>query len=88
MVWTPYEFWTDGKTSHCGIDVFEMMKDQGAKIANMMWTVEPDACAALGPPTPSRASARPARGPAGRYQASPALRLPLFTERSRDIFPR
>ena len=55
VVWTPYEFWTDGKTSHCGIDVFEMMKDQGAwKIANMMWTVEPDACAALRPADPTR----------------------------------
>ena len=55
VVWTPYEFWTDGKTSHCGIDVFEMMKDQGAwKIANMMWTVEPDACAALRPADPAR----------------------------------
>jgi hypothetical protein len=55
VVWTPYEFWTDGKTSHCGIDVFEMMKDQGTwKIANMMWTVEPDACAALRPADPAR----------------------------------
>jgi hypothetical protein len=55
VVWTPYEFWTDGKTSHCGIDVFDMMKDQGTwKIANMMWTVEPDACAALRPSDPTR----------------------------------
>jgi len=60
VVWTPYEFWNDGKTSHCGIDVFDMMKEQGVwKIANMMWTVEPDACAALRPADPSRV--RPAR---------------------------
>jgi hypothetical protein len=55
VVWTPYEFWIDGKTSHCGIDVFDMMKDQGAwKIANMMWTVEPEACTALRPADLSR----------------------------------
>ena len=55
VVWTPYEFWTDGKTTHCGIDVFDMVKEQGAwKIANMMWTVEPDACASLRPKDPSR----------------------------------
>lgn len=55
VVWTPYEFWIDGKTSHCGIDVFDLMKDQGAwKIANMMWTVEPEACAATRPSDASR----------------------------------
>lgn len=55
VVWTPYEFWTDGKTSHCGIDVFDLVKEHGAwKIANMMWTVEPEACAALRPKDPSR----------------------------------
>ena len=60
VVWTPYEFWNDGKTSHCGIDVFDMVKERdGWKIANMMWTVEPDACAALRPADPARV--RPAR---------------------------
>ena len=55
VVWTPYEFWRDGKTSHCGIDVFEMFKEQGTwRIGNMMWTVEPDACPALRPGDPSR----------------------------------
>ena len=55
VVWTPYEFWRDGKTSHCGIDVFEMVKQDGAwRIANMMWTVEPDACPALRPSDPAR----------------------------------
>lgn len=59
VVWTPYEFWIDGKTSHCGIDVFDLMKDQGVwKIANMMWTVEPDACAALRPKDASRVRPR------------------------------
>jgi hypothetical protein len=50
MVWTPYEFWRDGKTSHCGVDVFEMVKQDGAwKIGNVMFTVEPDACPAMRP---------------------------------------
>jgi len=55
IVWTPYEFWQNGKTSHCGIDVFEMVKDEGGwRIGNTMWTVEPDACAALRPSDPAR----------------------------------
>jgi hypothetical protein len=55
VVWTPYEFWRDGKTSHCGIDTFDLMKDQGQwKIVNAMWTVEPDACPAMRPKDPSR----------------------------------
>ena len=55
VVWTPYEFWIDGKTSHCGIDVFDMVKEQGVwRIANMMWTVEPSACPGLRPSDPSR----------------------------------
>jgi hypothetical protein len=50
IVWTPYEFWQDGKTSHCGIDVFEMVKQEGTwRIGHMMWTVEPEACPALRP---------------------------------------
>lgn len=60
MVWTPYEFWQDGKTSHCGIDVFEMVKEEATwRIANMMWTVEPDACLALRPSDPRRVRPTP-----------------------------
>lgn len=60
VVWTPYEFWSNGKTSHCGIDVFDMFKEQGTwKISHAMWTVEPDACPALRPSDPSKI--RPAR---------------------------
>ena len=59
VVWTPYEFWIDGKTSHCGIDVFDMLKERGVwRIANAMWTVEPAACAALRPADPSRVRPR------------------------------
>lgn len=40
-VWTPYDFWIDGKFSHCGIDSFSMIKVDGQwKIAGGMYTVE------------------------------------------------
>jgi hypothetical protein len=58
-VWAPYEFWIDGKTSHCGVDVFSFIKVGAAwHVANSMWTVEPDACPELRPSDP--ASIRPA----------------------------
>lgn len=60
LVWTPYEFWRDGKTSHCGVDVFELTKQDGAwKIGNVMYTVEPDACPAMRPKDPSRVRPAP-----------------------------
>lgn len=50
MVWAPYEFWIDGRTSHCGIDVFSFIKvGEEWHVANSMWTVEPDACPELRP---------------------------------------
>jgi hypothetical protein len=50
VVWAPYEYWIDGQTSHCGVDVFDFVKIEGAwRVANAMWTVEPDACAELRP---------------------------------------
>lgn len=53
VVWAPYEFWIDGKTSHCGIDSFDFVKVGGRwLVANAMWTVEPDACAELRPKNP------------------------------------
>jgi hypothetical protein len=54
VVWAPYEFWVNGVTSHCGVDVFSFVKIDGTwKVSNSMWTVEPEACAALRPATPS-----------------------------------
>jgi hypothetical protein len=48
VVWAPYEFWVDGKTSHCGVDVFDLVRIDGQwLISNSMWTAEPDACAEL-----------------------------------------
>jgi hypothetical protein len=61
VVWAPYEFWIDGKTSHCGIDVFDMVKIGGAwRVSNAMWTVEPGACEELRPKDAS--SIRPEGG--------------------------
>ncbi|WP_304169255.1 hypothetical protein [Phenylobacterium aquaticum] len=49
VVWAPYEFKLDGKTSHCGIDVFNLVQAAGQwKIASVMWTAEPKACPELG----------------------------------------
>jgi hypothetical protein len=50
VVWAPYEFWVDGETSHCGVDVFDFVKIDGEwLVSNSMWTVEPEACAELRP---------------------------------------
>jgi hypothetical protein len=60
VVWTPYEFWRDGKTTHCGIDVFDLVKQDGAwRIASIMYTVEPNACPDLRPADPSRVRPTP-----------------------------
>jgi hypothetical protein len=45
VFWAPYSFDVDGKRAHCGIDVFELIKvGVEWKIANAMWTIEPDGC--------------------------------------------
>lgn len=60
VVWTPYEFWRDDRTTHCGIDVFELVREEGAwRIGHVMYTVEPDACPALRPADPSRVRPAP-----------------------------
>lgn len=49
MVWAPYEFLREGKVTHCGIDVFDLVQgDDGSwRIAHLMWTQEPLGCAEL-----------------------------------------
>jgi len=48
VVWAPYEFWIDGESSRCGLDVFDFVRIDGKwLVSNAMWTVEPDACAEL-----------------------------------------
>jgi hypothetical protein len=47
-VWTPYDFWIDGKLSHCGVDAFDLIKTaEGWKIAGGAYTIESDC-----PPSP------------------------------------
>ena len=50
---TPYDFWFDGKFSHCGIDAFDLVKTaDGWKISGGTYTVERNGCtlSPLGPP--------------------------------------
>ena len=40
-LWTRYDFHTDGKFSHCGIDAFDLVKtEEGWKLAGGTYTVE------------------------------------------------
>jgi hypothetical protein len=53
VVWTPYDFYRAGEFSHCGVDVFNLIRtDVGWKISGIMYTVEPTSCkpSPLGPP--------------------------------------
>jgi len=52
-VWAPYDFHSDGKLTHCGIDSFLLVKGaDGWKIASIAYTVVTEACAPgpMGPP--------------------------------------
>ena len=44
--WVPYDFYRDGKWSHCGIDVFTLLRVNGRwMIASLAYTVaQPPAC--------------------------------------------
>lgn len=45
VFWAPYSFDEDGKRAHCGVDVFDLVRVNGRwKIANSMWTIEPEGC--------------------------------------------
>ncbi len=53
VVWTPYDFHRGQEFSHCGVDVFNLIRtNEGWKISGIMYTVEPKGCAPspLGPP--------------------------------------
>ncbi len=44
-VWAPYDFWIDEKHSHCGYEVFTLIKrDSAWKIASLTYSVEKDSC--------------------------------------------
>lgn len=48
MAWVPYTLSIGGKFSHCGVDLFTLLKtDQGWKINTCSFTIEPDGCAAI-----------------------------------------
>ena len=47
MVWSPYVFLIDGKLSHCGIDHFDMVREQGSwKVLNITWSRRTEGCSA------------------------------------------
>ena len=49
VVWAPYDFHINGKFSHCGVDLFELLKVDGKwRLSNASWTVETVGC----PPSP------------------------------------
>ncbi|MCF2950334.1 hypothetical protein L0668_19655 [Paraglaciecola aquimarina] len=46
VVWAKYDFHIDGKFSHCGVDIFNLILDNGVwKTASMTWTVQKQDCA-------------------------------------------
>ena len=45
VVWAPYDFHIDGEFSHCGIDIFNLLYEEGKwKVANSSWTVIKNGC--------------------------------------------
>lgn len=53
VVWTPYDFYRNGTMSHCGVDVFTLVRrSSGWRISGILYTVEPTNCppSPLGPP--------------------------------------
>ena len=45
MAWVPYEFRLNGEFSHCGVDFFTLIKNEGLwKIINLSYTIEEDGC--------------------------------------------
>jgi hypothetical protein len=53
VVRAPYDFYNDGKFSHCGVDVFTLVKSRGAwVISHVVYTTQRTGCAEspLGPP--------------------------------------
>lgn len=53
MVWTPYDFHLNGEFSHCGIDVFTLLKgSQGWQVTGITYNVARGGCppSPLGPP--------------------------------------
>lgn len=52
VFWAPYDFHVDGEFTHCGVDSFQLIKQEGQwLITNASWTRETENCPAspLGP---------------------------------------
>lgn len=45
-VWAPYDFYRDGRFSHCGVDAFQLERADGAwRVVSLVWVREqPPAC--------------------------------------------
>jgi len=44
-VWAPYDFWIDNEHSHCGYEVFTLVKkDRYWKIASLTYSVNKEGC--------------------------------------------
>ena len=44
-LWAEYDFWRDGKFSHCGVDVVDLVKVDGRwKLLNVAYTFETEGC--------------------------------------------
>lgn len=44
-VWAPYDLWVNDKFSHCGVDVFIMLKgNKGWKIGTISYSIEKEGC--------------------------------------------
>ena len=47
MVWSPYTFYVDGKAQHCGVDHFDLVRENGSwKILNVTWSQRTTGCGA------------------------------------------
>ena len=45
MVWAPYDLWVNDTFSHCGVDVFTLIKTTaGWRIASVAYTIETQGC--------------------------------------------
>lgn len=45
IAWVPYDLYVNDKLAHCGIDAFTFLKsDEGWKIVNCSYSMEPDGC--------------------------------------------
>lgn len=45
MVWAPYVFRVNGRVHHCGVDHFDLIRENGAwKIANASWSSRTTGC--------------------------------------------